>query len=127
MSLLVIFGAGASYDSDPGDRPPEPGDVFTDIRDEALRPPLADDLFDERKEFRRALAQFPECTPIVPFLRYGRGDGSIEQVLEQLQQEGMIEGGDPRRQQQLAAVRFYLQVAIRNTAQAWHHRTNGIT
>jgi hypothetical protein len=95
--LLVIFGAGASYDSDPA-RPPET------VKDDR-RPPLADQLFDNREKFAEALTYFPECKPIVPLLR---GTGEVEQRLEQLRDEAISAPPYPERLRQLAAVRGYL-------------------
>lgn len=52
--LLVIFGAGASYDSVPHiPPPPNPGDYIHEREDVAKndRPPLPNQLFEDRREF----------------------------------------------------------------------------
>jgi hypothetical protein len=66
--LLVVFGAGASYDSDPDHPPPAPagGHLLTI---ENHRPPLANRLFDNRPQFLTAMESFPECMPLIPRLR----------------------------------------------------------
>jgi hypothetical protein len=97
--LMVVFGAGASYDSSP-DYPPQEWFIH-----ESERMPLANQLFDNRREFVEALSYFPKCLPIVPYLR-DRGDGiAIERVLQDLQEEA---AEYRERYKQLAAVRYYL-------------------
>jgi hypothetical protein len=119
MSLLVIFGAGASYDSAPALRPPP------DFDD---RPPLAKDLFADRAFHRRALDLFPECWAIVPRLRAHPGP-SLELRLEEIQSEVTPLGRAPDavRLQQLAAVRFYLQTLLFSCEYEWGLRHGGIT
>jgi len=95
--LLIIFGAGASFDSDPSR--PAPSGLEN-------RPPLANQLFDDRHNFVAALCQFDECAEIVPFLR---GAKAIEQQLEVLQNEA---NEYPDRFRQLAAARWYLQFML---------------
>lgn len=114
---MVIFGAGASFDSDPSNPPGTRSD---------LRPPLANELFDNRGVFVGALQNFPECWPVVPYLRNLSSGKSIEQVLEQLQTEAG-EGGYVRRSQQLMAVRYYLQMMLRECENHWYTHTRGIT
>src|SRR5438045_2617448 len=97
MSLLVIFGAGASFDSSPA-HPPS-------VHSEA-RPPLANELFDNRLPFVQRMNVFPMCLPIIPLLQNLPENVSVEQRLEQLQAEATRY---PLRHQQLASVRFYLQ------------------
>jgi len=69
--ILVIFGAGASYDSVPSRTP--------DRHPRALlysRPPLARELFLGTDFFMSVLSRFPGCHPIVPYLQ-AAGGGSI--------------------------------------------------
>jgi len=117
--LMVIFGAGASYDSDPARRPNEGLPDYT-----LDRPPLADELFDNRQTFAEILSTLPECSPIVPLLRGTRG---IEQRLERLQNEASGTPPYPHRLRQLAAVRWYLQVLLGTCADRWHAQAGGIT
>ena len=96
--LLVILGAGASYDSVPAYPPAEssgtPG-----------RPPLADGLFENRPLFREAMSRFSNLHPIVPLLQRRQGL-SLEQKLQELAREAQHY---PARYKQLMAVRYYLQ------------------
>ncbi|MEO7862312.1 MAG: hypothetical protein ABIU05_18145 [Nitrospirales bacterium] len=124
--LMVVFGAGASYDSYPSLRPPV--SVTNNISPasqelEEHRPPLAHQLFSERDAFAKVTSAFPECQPIIPFLRHVRGS-SVEQVLEDLQSRV---SANPRRAIQLAAIRHYLQFIIVECEDRWRNVHNGIT
>jgi len=111
--LMVVFGAGASYDSAPSHPPLTPGQ--TDPLWEQ-RLPLADHLFEERGLFAPILERFRDAQPVVPWLRHLERDQTVESVLEQLQAEA---DSDPRRHRQLAAIRYYLQSAIWTSESAW--------
>jgi len=111
--LMVIFGAGASYDSVPS-RPA--GAPARDESEKLYRPPLANSLFEDRTNFVRVMDQFPRCKPIIPFLRDSAEEFSVEEVLERLQIEAEE---DPEGQRQLAAIRFYLQLMILETEVNW--------
>ncbi len=115
--LLVILGAGASYDSAP-DHPPGGGKAIGD------RPPLANELFEARPEFLPDLDEYPECRPIVPRLRPS-ADRPIETELERIQEEGK---DNPVRHRQLAAVRFYIRRMLTRCTDSWHHtHARGVT
>lgn len=118
--LMVVFGAGASYDSVPAHPPSGPYFV-----DEGYRMPLANELFEDRPEFTRALSYFEKCLPIVPYLR-DRGDGiAVERVLQELQEEA---ADYPERHRQLAAVRYYLHVMLRECESRWNDNVaHGVT
>jgi hypothetical protein len=115
--LVVIFGAGASYDSLPAY---PPGFNMPD------RPPLANELFDNRPMFAQALHRLTCCHPIITYLRSPTTPPSInvEQVLERLMGEA---DRDPERHRQLAAVRFYLRVALTRCGDQWLTESGGIT
>jgi hypothetical protein len=117
--LMVVFGAGASYDSAPS----YPADEWTVYEDDRM--PLANELFANRQEFARTLSHFPRCLPIVPWLR-DRGDGiAIERVLQELQEEA---AEYPERHRQLAAVRYYLHVMLWECETRWNEKaTQGVT
>ncbi len=106
--LLVILGAGSSYDSVPAYPPAEHPNM-------PERPPLADSLFEDRPIFRDAMRAFPAIQPIVPLLqrRHGR---SLEQQLQLLASES---AGHAARTQQLMAVRYYIQYILRQTEDKW--------
>ena len=117
--LMVVFGAGASHDSVPN-RLPRPW------QEDGLhyRPPLANQLFDDRRPFVDAMSKFPRCQPIIPFLRHLRGNESVESVLERLQTEA---GEYPERHRQLAAIRYYLHFALWECGREWEKVAQGVT
>ncbi len=115
--ILVIFGAGASYDSVPALPPHDYGDLES-------RPPLAKDLFLNRGLLAEALSRFPQCHPIVPYLRKPSEGKTIDQILEGLQNEAEE---DPVRKRQLVAVRYYLHFMIWECERAWIQRAGEIT
>jgi hypothetical protein len=117
--IMVIFGAGASYDSVPSRPPsryPRPG-LYT-------RLPLATELFLDDGLFAAALSQFPECRPIVPYLRGVPEGETLEHVLETLQSEAET---DSERKRQLASIRFYLHFVIWECERQWDDVARGIT
>lgn len=109
--LMVIFGAGASYDS-------APSLPLYDIR----RPPLADELFSDRPYFRLASQQFQECQNILPFLETRTGTESVEDVLARLQDEPT-----PRRLRHILAVKHYIRQVIYDCEHRWLDAAYGVT
>jgi hypothetical protein len=124
---MVIFGAGASYDSSPtyppGQGPPGSGAQHDDF----YRPPLAKDLFANRPLFINALNHFSQCKTILYRLRDPeviRGNVSVESLLQEIEREADTY---PRGKQELAAVRCYLQRAIAECEIHWRSATQRIT
>ncbi len=116
-TLLVIFGAGASYDSA----------ASKEVRTNAehpYRPPLADELFADRDLFKEILQRFSETLSIVTRLRHRDPGRTVESTLEELQQEAV---SNPRRHRQLMAVRFYLQAALSECQARWNQDVGGVT
>ncbi len=113
---MVVFGAGASYDSVPS-RPPNRYTM-------EFRPPLSDELFADRPLFVDAVSRFERCLPIVPLLRHIADGDSLEAVLGRLQAEV---GEYPERPKQLAAVRFYLHFVIWECERHWDDTAKGVT
>jgi hypothetical protein len=114
--ILAVFGAGASHDSVPSWRPTE-GRIDND------RPPLASGLF-STTQFREPLRYFSECQPIIPYLQVETPGETLEHKLQILQNEG---ADDPVRRRQIAAIRYYLHMAIWEVEQRWseaHRITN---
>jgi hypothetical protein len=118
--LLVVFGAGASYDS-AHSRPAPSGEVDT----APDRPPLANNLFDERVSDNLLVAPEPYPHREAPLtqllglfsrLRSREPDETVEAVLQRLYAERDI---DPRRYQQLAAVRYYLNQTLWRITERW--------
>jgi hypothetical protein len=132
--LLVIFGAGASYDSVPHLPPFQLSRVanqnnwnpLPELQSPGLheqsRPPLANGLFDTRGIFVNVMSQFRECMEIVPWLR--KPGVSVEGELARLQSEAPTY---PRVHQELAAVRYYLHVALSVCMDGWRGAHFGAT
>lgn len=114
---MVVFGAGASYDS-------TSSFPLTRFPNHPNRPPLTDQLFEERPEFVRARALFPRCLPIIPYFQNLSGGISVEQVLERLQVES---SGDPERMRQLVAIRYYLHFMLSRCEKMWIDSKAGVT
>lgn len=117
--LMVIFGAGASYDSAPSY---PPGGVRGRMLKERL--PLAEELFSDRPLFADTISQFPKCQPVIPLLRDLREGITVERVLEGLQADAEEY---PERSRQLAAIRYYLQVMLWQCEAQWQSVVKGVT
>src|SRR6266480_3870803 len=115
--LMVIFGAGASYDS--------LVDITPGANDKELRPPLANQLFARRSPFETVVQEYWECRPIITQLRQLAQNTNLEKVLESFRAEG--EQGDDRRFVQLHAVRYYLRNVVGVCSQMWPNETRGVT
>jgi hypothetical protein len=110
---MVVFGAGASYDSS--------ATLLPSNSLGSWRPPLANKLFDSQR-FGNYIAQFPRCAPLITYLQ--GPDVIVEQVLEKYQSEA---GKDPERVRQLTAIRFYLQTMLSDCMVNWHQEIHGVT
>lgn len=120
--LMVVFGAGASYDSVPG-RSVKQGFPRGSLN---YRPPLADELFADSPEFVDPIKRFPMLHRLLPRLRHIPEGRTVEAELGRLQAEGV---DDPERVRQLAAVRCYLHYLIWDFTRRWedevaHSATN---
>src|SRR5882672_3874334 len=103
---MVVFGAGASYDSCATHFPPPLGGN-EEYRFSRL--PLGDALFEERPLFSPILERFPRALDVAQRLRLLTRGQTVESVMEELRAQAET---DPRRYKQLAAIRYYLQLAI---------------
>jgi hypothetical protein len=121
--LMVVFGAGASYDAIPS-FPPGTSPLEMPYYDKNNRMPLADHLFEDRANFVEVLNEYKECHPVVPYLRNRISGKSVEQVLQ-----GLLAEADqyPQGRKQLAAIRYYLQSMIYHTEDKWWRVGNGVT
>ncbi len=116
--LMVVFGAGASFDSSDTFRPPKPG-----APDREERPPLANDLFQQRAFFDAAVREYRECAPVVTRLRR-HFDSTLEAEMERLRLEAQQE---EQTAVELHAVRYYLRNILWRCAEAWLQTTTGVT
>jgi len=117
--LMVIFGAGASYDSVEAVRP----NVGT-ARDYQDRPPLADELFQDRPRFTEMMTRYRDCVPLIPRLRTREGGVSVEEMLGRLYDAAPTHGA---RYRQFAAIRFYLHAMMWVCQLRWRDTSKGIT
>jgi hypothetical protein len=133
--LMVILGAGASYDSAQAYRSVLPrGGGYANYGlnspppvDEggAWRPPLAKDLFlDRYHALGDIVAKYPKLTHILPYLREPSNGRSVEEMLESLQEEGK---DNPESRREFASVRYYLCELLHKVTEEWSSRTNGVT
>lgn len=117
---MVIFGAGASYDSVAGLLPLA---HVAHAGIEIARPPLAAGLFDQR--FGGVLDKHPDCAPLFQKLRRAAEAGEpIEKVLERF---GDDAARNPDVLRQLLALRFYIRDAIIQCEGGWYAEHNGVT
>jgi|CXWL01.1.fsa_nt_gi hypothetical protein len=116
--LLVILGAGASFDSSPSmplgrePAPPHPN-----------RPPLAKQLFSNRRYFGEVLQKYPHSRAIVPRLRHLREGDSVEGLLQELMAES---ANSHDRAQQIASIRYYLQEILSVCPMQWRNESQGV-
>ena len=112
--LMVIFGAGASYDSVSSIPLPLGGDLGQLAFEQAVyrRMPLANQLFLPVQHFTQARADNTDTAPLFPKL----AQGDIEAKLESLRAE---QGVNDRRTRQFAALRFYLRDVVWQSENHW--------
>lgn len=117
--LMVIFGAGASYDPSQDFQPPYRGPA------EPWRPPLTNELFlDTSGSFGDIVLRYPRLRGILPFLRRPQSGRTVEQQLELYLDEA---SADQERKSQLLSVRYYLHDLFRTVSAECIKRTNGVT
>jgi hypothetical protein len=118
--LMVIFGAGASFDSfaecPPGsdalDQQPQSWQLKS-------RPPLAQQLFS--LQYGEHAAKYRECQGLFPDLRRAL---SVEEELERISLESIA---DPHVQIELLALRYYIRDVIQHSMEGWHGFTSYVT
>jgi hypothetical protein len=115
---MVIFGAGASHDSAQAFPPrSNTGGPW--------RPPLAKDLFlDPNHFFGEYVRNYPKLTHILPYLRQPPAGKSVEEVLEDVVEQGKT---NPETLRELASVRFYLCDLLHNISARWLGETDRAT
>lgn len=122
--LVVITGAGASFDSvDPAQDP----DLAERLAIGALRrPPLASELFDGRRDHVAAMNGYPELSPHIPRLRGAAslGGEALEVELRTLQEESERL---PVTKRSLMAMRFYLRRILDEPITDWLDEAGGAT
>lgn len=119
--ILVIFGAGASYDS-VALRPP-----YDLLMDTDWQPPLTDQLFAPRKNFGQLLNAYKDLRGLVVRLRSAlvSGVAPLEVLLAQLEQRS--KDGDTRAATQMMSMRFYLATLTNTCSAEWLNQSYGAT
>jgi len=127
--LMVIFGAGASYDSARAFPPIAPRAANQNFgtpypppdEGEAWRPPLASELFrDTNLRFGHIVERYPRLHPILDRLREPLNGRSVEEELQSLQDEAEAY---PEGKRQLLSVRYYLHDLLAEVTDNWLKRT----
>ena len=115
--LMVIFGAGASYDSCssfPLYKWPRDGTAWH-------RPPLAKELFLPLDQYRDISKNYRQCQYLFSDLE---GRENVEEILERFRLEAET---DPQRAQQLLALQYYIRDVVSHSQRAWTTYTRGVS
>jgi hypothetical protein len=113
-TLMVIFGAGASYDSC-SSFPPE----TRQIHEPWQRPPLAKELFLPVPQFRVVSQQYSRLQPLLAYLE---SQENVEEILEEFRTKAEK---DTECRSQLMAIQYYLRQVIRSCQRSWTEHTYG--
>jgi hypothetical protein len=116
--LMVIFGAGASYDSD-AKRPVDDGPQHNS------RPPLTEHLIDERH--RRVANEYPASISVIDYVQQNLAEDSPSSLETILAQYAARADNSPACRKALVAFRFYLCRLITNATYEWLRDTHGLT
>jgi ABC-type transporter Mla subunit MlaD len=120
--LTIVFGAGASYDSSPTTSPESFDNLSRLVNN---RPPLANQLFDQRPVFLQIASNYHQITAIATELRSRiSSNENLESVLAEMQSEAPIY---QERHKQLMAIRHYLKDLIHNVTGAWYNDNSRTT
>ena len=110
--LLVICGAGASFDAVPKAN---------------VRPPLAGELFQDRPDFLEILRERPAARSVVQRLRaVAPTGGAVEEVLGEFMSRAGT-NGDPAYKRDAIGLRFYLKDVVEGSASAAENDVASIT
>jgi hypothetical protein len=111
---MVIFGAGASYDSCSSFPPQEW------LRSAIPhRPPLAKELFLPLDEFRSISQQYSRFQPLWPYLE---GSENVEETMEEFRAKAE---NDLECRRQLLAIQYYLKAVLSRCQAGWTNHTRG--
>jgi hypothetical protein len=123
--LMVIFGAGASYDSDA--RNPVLVDSSRSTANMAVsdRPPLAKELLATR--YRRIANQYPPSIAVLDYIEQHQAGGSADSIETILAQYADRCPSSRQCRQALVAFRFYLASLLTESTSGWLRNTNGST
>ena len=119
--LVIVIGAGASFDSlGPRYLP------LAELANPGWRPPLTAGLFEPRADtFGNVISQFPDVRPLIIQLADAVDAG--EQVEDAIQRIAAASAGSDRGSRQLAALQFYLQEVLWRAGITWAAGAYGLT
>lgn len=120
--LMVVFGAGASFGSRPGEGVITREDM---VGESVRRPPLTKDLFSA--ELSGYANKYPASRPAIVLLRdemAANPAGLIEEAIGRFSEDA---SKDPERARHMLALRFYLWELIATETQTWWDGLNGFT
>lgn len=121
--LLVILGAGASFDSaeEAGIEPGRRSEIHE------WRPPLAKDLFVPRNHLGSVLQRYGDyCAGLIGELRAAPADQPLEQLLDEVSARAN-DRQDSRAATELMAIRYYIRDFIEACSDSWLTMTRHIT
>jgi len=87
------------------------------------RPPLADELFQQRAFFDPWVRQYPDCTTVITRLRRHE-NSTLEAEMERLRVQAER---DDHRAAELHAIKYYLRRVLWNCGEQWLLKTSGVT
>jgi hypothetical protein len=121
VAILVVFGAGASYDSVNDQQSIPPGHAQSHDR-----PPLTKDLFGNRPTFGQVIDRYHRCRPLIVQLRavLERSDVLLEAELTEVEDASK---SDDAIASQMMAVRFYLRQILQRCGDEWFRLSSGCT
>jgi hypothetical protein len=120
--LLVILGAGASFDSVGYGYWAKRGGIFA-----SYRPPRARELFEHRPDsFGPWVAKYPQSAALIAELRRRARSENVELILREIQEQAE-QYQDPELFGSLLAVRYYLQGVLYDCGEEWPKASNGVT
>jgi hypothetical protein len=130
--LMVIFGAGASFDSDPrqppGARKIHRGDVAISSSDHLkdFRLPLAKHLFGDRFNAQLLRSSSQPSVGLHSCLREAarKKDSPVEQEIEKFVD---MQATHPETTRQLLSLRYYIRDVITDTEREWLNKCGGLT
>lgn len=117
--LLIILGAGASFDSIHPRMNPKP---YASLGNKG-RPPLAKDLFNPREDYQGILNSYPKAKLVVPEIRRRLASNEdMESILQSIYSSPYM-----GRKEAISSIRYYLRALLRNTSGTWYANSDGLT
>ena len=119
-NLLVILGAGASYDLFPSEDP----NYKEIITQDDYRPPLTKHLFKNHGVYQTYLKDFPKASSIASVIRgelRGRGEDNLEEILNELNKSDNFQRIQAYRQIPLYLQKLFFNISNEYTEQSTNY------